>query len=214
MRAYRFKHVLHGQCAVAAGSIRIFGLAAARHDGAAVEDHRRDIQPCRRHRRCGDGLVAADQQHHRVEAVAADRQLDRIGDGLARCQRCAHAVAAHRDAVGHRDGIEFDRRAAVGEDAATRVLGQIAQRDVAGRHVRPGVHHRHEWSGDGGIVQPGGAQHGACRCACGACLDRVAVHVSRIPGNLSKSLWKKSGSPKPDPQKPKTPAPSSGAGVF
>jgi hypothetical protein len=59
-----------------------------------------------------------------VEAVAVHREFDRIGDPVARHQRGAHAGRAHRDAVGDGDGVEFDRGAAVGLDAAAHVLRQ------------------------------------------------------------------------------------------
>ena len=184
VRAYGLEHVLHCQRAFAA----VLGCAAARHDRAAVEDHRRDIQPRRCHRRRGNGLVAAHQQHHRIEAVAGHREFDRIGDGFARRQRGAHAVAAHRDAVGDGDGVEFDRRAAAGDHAAARVLGQVAQGDVAGGDIGPGVDHPDEGLGDGRIVEAGGAQHGARRGAGGSVFDRIAEHVAeslkRVVGNV------------------------------
>src|ERR1043166_5429389 len=51
----------------------------------------------------------------------------RIGDHLAAHERRAHPLAAHRDAVGDRDGVELHRRAAGGADAALDVRGELAQ---------------------------------------------------------------------------------------
>ena len=186
--AHGFEHVLHSQRAVAGGAIGIFRCAAARHDGAAVEDHGRDIQPRRCHRRGRNGLVAAHQQHHRVEAMPGHRKFDRICDGLARRQRGAHAVAAHRDAIGDRDGVEFDRRASARDHAAACVLRQIAQGDVARGDIGPGVDHPDEGLGDGRIVKAGGAEHGARRGAGGSVFDCIAEHVAeslkRVVGNV------------------------------
>ena len=58
---------------------------------------------------------------------------------------------------------------------AQACCGQLAQVQVAGRHVRPGVHHRDQRLGDVGVVQPGGAQHGARGGAVGAGFDGVAA---------------------------------------
>ena len=83
VRADGLEHVLHGERLVLFGTVLVAHAAVAGHDRAAVEDHGRQVQARGRHRRGGDGLVAADQQHHRVQAMAVDGQLDRIGDGLA-----------------------------------------------------------------------------------------------------------------------------------
>ena len=187
MRANRFEHVLHGQ--VLRGAV--LRMALARHDRAAVEDDGGDVQARRRHRRGGDGLVAADQQHHRVQAVAIDCDLDRVGDHLARGQRIAHAFAAHRDAVGDGDGVELHRSATACLDAFAHVLGQVAQGDVARRDVGPGADHRNQRLGDGRVIQPGGAQHGACGGMGGTGFDGVTSHeldflVGKIPGRRNE----------------------------
>ena len=80
-------------------------------DAAAVQRDARNIEARQRHRRGRNRLVAAAQHDHRVETMAIDRELDRIGDDFAADQRRAHAGRSHRDAVGHRDRVELDRRA-------------------------------------------------------------------------------------------------------
>ena len=95
---------------------------AARRDRAVVEDEPGDVEARQRHRGRRDRLVAADQAHEPVEEVAARGQLDRVGDHLARHQRAAHALGAHRHAVGDRDRVQLHRRAARGAHAALHVL--------------------------------------------------------------------------------------------
>ena len=85
----------------------------------------------------GQRLVAAGQADQRVVAVAAHRELDGIGDDLARHQRGLHALMAHGDAVGDGDRGEFARRAAGGGDALLGRLRLARQRDVAGRGLVP-----------------------------------------------------------------------------
>ncbi len=63
-------------------------------DRAVVEGQARQVEARQRHRRAGQGLVAADQADEAVEQVAARHQLDRVGDHLAAtrarpsCPRC------------------------------------------------------------------------------------------------------------------------------
>ena len=148
----------------------------ARHDRAAVDDQAGDVEARQRHRRGRDGLVAADQHDHAVEAVAAGDQFDRVGDRLARHQRALHALRAHRDAVGDDDGAEFERRAAGFADAGLEVFAEFAQVDVARRHVGPGVDHRDHRLGDFPLAEAGGPKHGAGRRPFRSFLDLVATH--------------------------------------
>ena len=73
------------------------------------------------------GIVLSQPHEHRPRASSwwpsAD-QLDRVGDDLAADERGAHALGAHGDAVGHRDGVELHRRAAGRADAILDVLGE------------------------------------------------------------------------------------------
>ena len=85
-------------------------------------------------------------------------------------------AAAHGDAVGDRDRVELDRRAARRAHAFARVLRQIAQGEIARRDVRPRMHDRDQRSRDGRFVEPGRAQHRARGRAIRTFLDRVAAH--------------------------------------
>ena len=61
-------------------------LSAAQAPGAhrpAVEHDGGLVDPCERHERGGNGLVAADEADERVEVVRMHHQLDRVGDHLA-----------------------------------------------------------------------------------------------------------------------------------
>ena len=69
--------------------------------------------------------------------MAAHRELDGIGDHLARHQRRLHTLVAHRDAVGHRDGNELARGSVGGRNPALHRLRLAHQCDVAGRSLVP-----------------------------------------------------------------------------
>ena len=130
VRADRFEHVLNRHLAA---------VELPRRNRAAVEHHAGHVQPRQRHDPAGNRLVAADQHDQAVEAVAARDELDRVGDHLAADERGAHALGAHRDAVGDRHRVELHRRAAGGADARLDVLGQRPQVQVARADFDPGV---------------------------------------------------------------------------
>jgi hypothetical protein len=94
-------------------------------DRAAVEEDRRQVEAGGGHQHAGQRLVAAGEQHRAVEPLGVHHGLDRVGDDLAAHQRGPHALVAHRDAVGHRDGAELEREAA---GVAHAVLGRLASR--------------------------------------------------------------------------------------
>jgi hypothetical protein len=167
VRADGFEHLLDGDRMAVVRAVR---------DAAAVKRDGWDVESRHRHRRGGNGLVAAAQHHHRVQAVAVDGQLDRIGDDLAADQRGAHARGAHGDAVSHRDGVELDRRTAGGAHAGCGVFGQFAQVEVARADVGPRMHDRHQRLGDGLIVQSGSAQHRAGGSPVGAGFYLITTH--------------------------------------
>ena len=67
-------------------------LVVAGQDRAAVEEHRRQVDPGRGHQHAGQALVAARERDERVEALGVHHALDRVGDDLARHERAAHAL--------------------------------------------------------------------------------------------------------------------------
>ena len=128
MLADRLEHVLHGDR---------LALEGAGQDRPAIDEDRRHVETAHRHHHARQRLVAAGEPDQRVIAVAAHRQLDGIGDHLARRQRRLHAFVTHGDAVGHGDGAEFARRAARRGDALLHRLRLAHQRDVARRCFVP-----------------------------------------------------------------------------
>ncbi len=133
--ADRFEHVLHRDR---------LALERAGQDRAAVDEDGRHVEPAHRHHHAGQRFVAAGEPDQGVVAVAADGQLDRIRDDLARRQGRFHALMAHGDAVGHGDGAELPRGAAGRRDALFRRLGLAHQRDVARGSLVPATCDTHE----------------------------------------------------------------------
>ena len=60
----------------------VLSAISTRADRPAVERQSGDVHPDQRHHGGRDRLVAADNHHQPVEEMAADDQLDRIGDHL------------------------------------------------------------------------------------------------------------------------------------
>ena len=84
-------------------------LGHAGQDRTGIEEDAGQVEPGGGHQHAGQRLVAAGQQHRAVEALGLHHRLDAVGDDLAGHQREVHALVAHRDAVGHRDGAELHR---------------------------------------------------------------------------------------------------------
>ena len=72
-------------------------LRVTRRDRAAVDHQRRPVEPRHRHHAARHVLVAAGHGDERVVPLRAHHRLDRVGDEVARRQRVAHAVGAHRE---------------------------------------------------------------------------------------------------------------------
>ena len=109
----------------------------AGRDRAGVEEDRGEVEARGRHEHAGDRLVAAGEQHRAVEALGLHDDLDRVGDDLARDEREVHALVAHRDAVGDRDGAELQRVPAAAVHALLRGLREAGEREVARRDLVP-----------------------------------------------------------------------------
>ena len=164
VRADGFEDVVDGDVFVGA-----VGLAEiAGRDGAAVEHEAGDVEAREGHDGGGHVLVAAGDADEAVEGVAARDELDGVGDDLAGDQRGLHAFGAHGDAVGDGDGVELHGRAAGLANAFLDGFGDLAQMEVAGADLGPGV-----GDADDGLVQvvfgeADGAEVGACGGARGA----------------------------------------------
>jgi hypothetical protein len=101
------------------------------HDRAGVHEHAGQVEPCRCHQHARQGLVTPGEQHRPVETLSHHHRLDRVGDHLARHQREVHALVAHRDAVGDRDGAELQRVATRSVHAVLDRRRQPVEREVA-----------------------------------------------------------------------------------
>ena len=152
------------------------------HDRPAVEHQPRHVEARQGHHRPGDRLVAARERHHAVAQRAAHRELDRIGDHLARDERGPHPLGPHADAVGDDDGVELDRasrpRARIPSFTWAAELPQV---HVARRGVGPGVGHRDERLVEVGVLEPGRLQHRPRRRAVDSLEECVASsHGERL----------------------------------
>ena len=105
---------------------------------AAVEEHRGQIVPGRRHQHPRERLVATGDRHHAVEPLGMHHELHGIGDHLARDERSAHSLVAHRNAVRHGDGREDQPDPAGVAHAGLGALGQLGTGEVARRHLVAG----------------------------------------------------------------------------
>ena len=129
--------------------LRAVGLRElAGGDGAAVEHEAGDVEAGERHDGGGHVFVAAGDADEAVEAVAAGDEFDGVGDDFARDERGLHAFGAHGDAVGDGDGVELHGRAAGFADALLDGFGDLAEMEVAGADLGPGV-----GDADDGLVQ-------------------------------------------------------------
>ena len=94
----------------------------------------RQVDAGRAHQQRGRGLVAAHQQHHAVDRVAADAFLD-VHAGEVAVQHRGRA----QQRLAERHHRELEREAAGLVDADLDLLGQRAEVRVAGRQFAEGV---------------------------------------------------------------------------
>jgi hypothetical protein len=99
-----------------------------------------------------------------------DHVFRRVGDQFARGQGIEHAVMPHRDAVIHRDGVEFLGDPARRFDLARNELAEILEMDMARHELRKGVAHRDNRLAkiavfhSRGAPEAAGASHVAAMC--------------------------------------------------
>jgi hypothetical protein len=155
-------------------------VPASRRDRSAVEHEAGHVEARERHRRARNRLVAADEDDDGVEVVRPRDQLDRVGDDLAADERHAHALGAHGDAVGHRDGVELHRRGAGFADAVLDRRRQPPQVVVARADFDPGVGDPDERFPEVFVGKSHRFEHGAGGRAVGAARDREAPAGTRL----------------------------------
>ena len=93
------------------------------HDRAGVEEDAGQVEPRGGHEHPGQRLVAPGEEHRTVETLGHHHGLDRVSDDLAADEREVHALVAHRDAVGDRDGAELEGEATARVHAVLHGLG-------------------------------------------------------------------------------------------
>jgi hypothetical protein len=135
--------------------------------------------------------------------MAAHGQFHRVGDDIARDERGFHALMAHGDAVGHRDGAEFTRRAMGCGDALLHGLRLAHERDVAGRSFVPAGGHADQRLANLVLRQTHRVEIGAMRrtlrpgghIATGqfGFVEDLGVHKFRFP--TSDGFWFKAARP-------------------
>ncbi len=164
---------------------RAVGLGQfAGSDGAAVEHEAGDVEAAKRHDGGGHVLVAAGDADEAVEGVAASDEFDGVGDDFAGDERGLHAFGAHGDAVGDGDGVELHGGAAGFADALLDGFGDLAEMEVAGADLGPGV-----GDADDGLVQvflaeAYAAQVGARGGAVGAFGEDYGVLLARCDAHV------------------------------
>ena len=174
-RAHGLEDVLDGD---------VLPLPAARRDRPAIEDEAGNIEPGERHGRARDRLVAADENHQRVELVGPRHELDRVRDDLAADERHPHPLGAHGDAVGHRDGVELHRRRPGGAHAFLDRGRETAEVQVAGTDLDPGVGDPDEGLPQVVVGEPDRLEHGPGGGAVAAAEVTAARERARAAG-----LW-------------------------
>ena len=111
-----------------------------------------------------------NRRHTRApsKSCAMNHQLDRVGDHLARDQRCPHAGSSLRLVVGDRDRVEAERKAARGGDTLADAVGELALVEVAGHRSRPRRRDADDRSAEPSRVDAHRPEVRACRRTFGA----------------------------------------------
>ena len=182
---YRVKlGVVYGTIRVSAHGLEhvldrdVLAQVCARQDRSAVQIDGRQVQACHGHQHPGLGLVAARDPDQGIHPLGVHHQLDRVSDQVSGHQARLHALVTHRDAVGDRDGREFDRNGSALTDALLGERGQLVQVVVAGRDLVPGRSHRYLGLAEVLLAEPDGAQHGSGRGALGPLGDFPAAETT------------------------------------
>ncbi len=166
----------------------VLAAELARQDRATIHEDRRDIEAQHRHHHAGQRLVATGERDHRVVAMAAHRELDRIGNQVAAGQRGLHALVPHGDAVGHRDGGEFARCSAPAIDTDLHGLSLAIEGDVAGGGLVPAGRHAYQRLVDLLLVEAHGVKVGAMRRPLRSDRGVTARHLRLVEGRIGMEL--------------------------
>ena len=94
---------------------------------SSAYDHRREIDPKRRHQHTRYNLVTVWHQYKAVKTMRRCHRLNRIRDQFTGCQRIMHSLVSHNDSVAYADGRKFYRRAPCHTDSGLDRFRQLAQ---------------------------------------------------------------------------------------
>ena len=163
-------------------------LGAAGLDGAAVDHQTGAIDAPHGHDHAGHVLVAPGEGDQRVIPLGRHDGLDAVGDDVARLQRVAHAVGAHRDAVGDADGVEAHTDEVGFLDAIVNQFGEVVEVHVAGVAFPPDRGDADLGLDHVAFFQAGGEEHGLRRSLRFGLSDTSGEFIDRHGGLLGGFL--------------------------
>ena len=144
--------------------VDVLAIPLSGHDGAAVNENGRDVQPGHGHQATGHVLVASGNGNQGVHALAEGHYLDGIGDDFPADQRGFHPFGPHGYSVADGDGAKLEGRATRLADTLFGCLGEpvqvnVARCDVAGQvgYGNKGFVHVLLSEAHGPKVRPGGS---------------------------------------------------------
>ena len=146
-------------------------------DRAGVDKDAGNVDARHRHHAAGHVLVAAADAHDAVHHLALYRDLDRVGDYLARHERIFHAFGAHADAVGHRGEAENLRHRALVLQRRHRAIDEGLNAGIAGVHRAVAVRDADDGLLEIVVAEAHGAQHRAVGRAGDALRDQFGAPV-------------------------------------
>ena len=154
-------------------------------DRPAVEHQAGHVEPRQRHHRGGNRLVAADQhdQRRRTGCRAPTSSIESAMTSRLTSE-VAHALGAHGDAVGDRDGVELERRAAGLANAVLHVRPRARAGGSCTGRSRSRCWRRRPAAAEILVGQAGGAEHGARRGAARPVGQRGAAPLERMGGHV------------------------------
>ena len=158
---------------------------ATRQNRSAINKNRRPVHSRHRHDAGRHVLVAATNRHKTVHALATDHGFDRVGNDLTRHKRVFHALGAHRNAVGNRDGVEHHPLATGRIRALAGLASEFVDVHVARRHLAPSRSNANVRLGKILFLKTNGIKHRTTRRAVRAIKHqagkRTGVVIHRAP---------------------------------
>ena len=159
----------------------------ARLHRPARDEYHRNVQAHRRHHHPRRDLVAIGDAHQRIGAMRVDHVFHAVGDQFAAGQRIQHPGVPHRNAVVHRDGVEFLGDTARLLDLARHQLPHVLEMHMAGHELGERIGDRDDRLAEVAFGHAGGAPQGACTGHVAA----MRGGTRTVSGHVISSLWLK-----------------------